>query len=402
MWGLDAGRILSPVGVASCYDPSAPPFPGQELRSLQLTMYDPGSAAYRYHSAANTAPGGRSVFARFDHTNPHCDLRQLDGDDDERAVLACFDDADVVHVHMNYDAFGRLQRWPRPDQLLVRHYHGSNAKLTAAADDESSVFNFALDQEVDAVLIGARLYHTRFHPAMHWLPIPVPAWDYERLALDFFVPREHRPNKCWRIAHSPTNSAIKGTMALQVAIDDLRIKGLPIELVLIQGKPHGEALALKATCDITFDSFWLGIQGSGLEGAAMGQAVIAGDPDVKAEYEREIGYCPYTYAKDFSEIGGVLERLLNDDQYRATEAERVQRYVHQVHDYPVVGARYWSIIAQELAKRAGAPKKRAPRPVPPHAAVERPEGKPVTRPRAREDERPRQRPIEQRIEQRHG
>jgi hypothetical protein len=165
-------------------------------------------------------------------------------------------------------------------------------------------------------------------------------------------PNTKRRNGIVRVAHSPTNWRIKGSLALQHAVLDLQAKGVPIELVEITNVPHATALAMKATCDITFDSFWLGIQGSGLEGAAMGQAVVAGDPEVKAEYESsEVGYCPYTYAKDFEEVKPVLERLVLDPAYRAAEAERVNRYVREWHDYPVVGQRYWAIVDAECIAR---------------------------------------------------
>ncbi len=49
-------------------------------------------------------------------------------------------------------------------------------------------------------------------------------------------------------------------------------QGIDIEPVLIENMEHGAALRLKASCDAVFDSFWLGMQGSGLEGAAMGKA----------------------------------------------------------------------------------------------------------------------------------
>ena len=74
------------------------------------------------------------------------------------------------------------------------------------------------------------------------------------------------------------------------AVDILRGKGLKIDLVMIQRQTHGKALAMKADADLTFDSFWLGIQGSGLEAASMGQMVVAGDESVRDLYvESEVG-----------------------------------------------------------------------------------------------------------------
>lgn len=348
-WSNADGRVLTPAGVESHYggDRRARP------RVLQLTRYDPGSAAYRYHSAFNSSrePGGVSAFVRYEDENPHCSLRQYDGILQREGVRRLANEADVLHVHMDYstlDAPFLLNQWhERGRQLLVRHYHGSQP----ADEKTNTLVENALDDREDAVQVGARLYHMRFSPRMYWLPIPVPVLDYEALARRHWTPPASRGGT-FRIAHSPTHWRIKGTMMLEHAVSDLRVmKGLPIELVMIQGKSHGEALAMKATCDATFDSFWLGIQGSGLEAACMGQAVVAGDASVKEEYEREIGFCPYTFAPGFDELKEVLERLVTDPSYHAFEAARVAGYVRRYHDYPAVGDRYWQIIAAERAAR---------------------------------------------------
>jgi len=56
------GRLLSPPEVPELYT-AAEPTEGA-LRVLQVTEYDPGSSVYRYHSAANTAPGVLSALVR--------------------------------------------------------------------------------------------------------------------------------------------------------------------------------------------------------------------------------------------------------------------------------------------------------------------------------------------------
>lgn len=347
LWDSSFGRILSPFEMSNYADASALP---ARPRSLQLTRYDPGSAVYRYHSAANCAPGGVSAFARFGHDNPYCDLRQYDATTDRAIVDALFDSADVVHVHMDYETIEHgLKRWPdRGRQMLVRHYHGSHPDNAEPVD---YVVKNSIDDELGAVHIGARLYHQRFSARMHWLPIPMPVDDYAALRARHFVPLEERANKRIRIAHSPTHPRIKGTIVLETYVNIMERQGLPVELVMIQDKPQAEALALKATCDITFDSFWLGMQGSGLEAACMGQVVIAGDDDVRREYEHEIGYCPYTFTRDAGDFPALLEQLVLDADLRTREAARVAAYVREYHDYPTVGARYWSILQRELEER---------------------------------------------------
>lgn len=350
-WTNPRGRILTPLETPSKYEVDRP---FARPRVLQLTRYDPGCSAYRYHSAMNSTllRQGTSAFVRYEHDNPHCDLRQYDGMLQREGTRRLFETADVVHVHMEYSTLSiahLMGRWPdRRRQLLVRHYHGSQPTIES---EPTVLVENAMDDNERAVQVGARLYHQRFSDRMHWLPIPMPVLDYVGLALEHWRPLEMRKRPVIRIAHSPTHAPIKGTIVLQTAISDLQLKGVPIELVMIQGKSHAEALALKATCDLTFDSFWLGIQGSGLEAACMGQAVIAGDPQVRDEYVRAIGHCPYTFVEGFEDLRSTIERLVTDESFRLQEARRVSQYVQAYHDYPVVGERYWSIIAAECAAR---------------------------------------------------
>src|SRR6185437_5820042 len=285
--------------------------------------------------------------------NPYCDLRQYDGFRHRIGVSNLFETADIVHVHMDYTTLeqGCMNRWPdRSKQLLVRHYHGSQGPESFKTDYR--LVQQALDEQVGAIQIGARLYHPRRYGAhIPWVPIPVPCADYAALRAKYWVPVEERPNKRIRICHSPTNERVKGTTQLDFVMFELMQKGWPIEYIKVMGKKHAECLKIKATCDITFDSFWLGIQGSGIEASAMGQPVIAGDSEVRDDYLDEIGECPYTFAKDHEDIVGVLERLVFDEAYRASEAARTRRYVEAYHDYLPVGRKYWRIITAALKER---------------------------------------------------
>lgn len=362
-WGQTFGRQLSPLCEPTIYGavPEARSIDPGALRVLQLTQYDPGSAAYRYHSAFNHAADvgetgdvvdATSAFVRYGEANPYCDLRQYDGNRQMLGVAKLFDTADVVHVHMDYTTLDDcMRRWPdRSRQLLVRHYHGSQSPESFNTDYR--LVQQALDDQSGALQIGARLYHPkRYGAQIHWVPIPVPTRDYAALRRKHWTPIEERPNKKVRICHSSTNFRVKGTIQLDIVMQDLMAKGLPVEYVRITNMKHADCLRLKASCDITFDSFWLGIQGSGLEAAAMGQAVIAGDSEVRDEYLEEFGECPYTFAKDHNDLPAVIERLVLDAIYRATEAMRTHAYVEQVHDYAAVGRKYWGIVNAALKER---------------------------------------------------
>jgi len=339
------GRTLSPNLVPSSYAPM--PYDPTALKVLQITAYDPGSSVYRYHSAANSVPGVVSALVRYGHTNKHCDLRQWDVEVDYDTIQLLYDTADVVHSHMNYYVLRNvLRQGTREDLIQALTYHGS-------VDPQNPMGSIQVneggnDDRMDAVVFGARPYHHRFK-IKHWLPIPMPVDDYQRLAVE-----EKVEGKAFRVAHSPTRRQIKGTIEFLRACDYLKMHlDINIEPVLIENMEHGAALRLKASCDAVFDSFWLGIQGSGLEGASMGKPVVAGDPEAQKDLLKLGIPVPWTVANDEYQLREVLAKLAKDRKFYAAEADRVHQYVRQYHDYPVVGKKYADILTE--AKRNGPP-----------------------------------------------
>lgn len=344
-WGAD-GRILAAEPCDA--RPYAQTPTDGALRILQGCGYDPGNAAYRHHSAVNEHTKHASAFVRFGHTNPFCDLRQIDGSEARRGVChktrTLMEQADVIHSHVDYMVQLKAgYRWrARDDQLVIRHYHGT--RWNAPVEQQWPRLNMLEDDIANVVLVGARFTLCATRPTrMQWVPIAIPVKRYRAM-----VPAERKPGP-FRIAHSPSRRDYKGTADLVAAVDTLRKKGLAIEIVMIERQTHGKALAMKADADLTFDSFWLGIQGSGLEAAAMGQMVVAGDADVRELYiGSEVGACPYTFADDRAQLAAILERAVTDPKWRAAEAKRVGKYVTAYHDYAAVASRYERIIANAM------------------------------------------------------
>jgi hypothetical protein len=326
------------------------------LKIVQGTGYDPGNAAYRFHTALNECTPHASAFVRYltRNNNPFRCPTQYNATVDPAMTRALLLDADVVHCHIDWilpQNVGLSHR-PRPGQLLVKHYHGtqfSGAKPVAASR-QVPMQHAEDDDAYAAVLVGARLTICALRPGrIQWLPITVPVARYAAM-----VPVTARdrpwPRRPFRVAHSPTKASIKGTREFVNAIKRLQAKGLSIEAVMIERKSHAEALKLKATADACFDSFALGIQGSGLEAAAMGQPVIAGDADVAALYEKEFGTVPYTFAPSLATLERALERFATDHAFYEAERQRVGQYVLEVHDYAAVATRYDAILATALGR----------------------------------------------------
>ena len=352
-WWQAEGRVLGVEG--GMLQPRATKEVDGALKIVQGCSYDPGSAVFRFHSAVNEHTKHASAFVRWADTNPHCSLRQYDAYQDAYAVREAVMQADVLHNHVAYYLQNNTKIQPKPHQLLIRHYHGS---ATGGRTNLEPVF----DTAKRAVLFGARLQlceegKDRFGLNMHWSPIPMPVQRYRALRDRTrkergWVPLEGiaTPERPLVVAHTPTNSKIKGTDAYRSAIQKLQKQGIPVVAEHIHGVKLEEALARQAMSDVMFDSFWLGIQGSGLQAGAMQLPVIAGDNDNRIIYERRIGSCPYTFADNEKQLMEVIELLAMDPNYRASQASRTAAYVQSYHDYVVVGAMYERSLSQVLGR----------------------------------------------------
>src|SRR6185503_16775111 len=303
--------------------------------------YDPGMVAYRLHTAINCTTPHASLLGSAAARNTFKALMQYDIQADAPQLRAALLEADVVHCHLDYGVVRGLLGGEEPElgrfahdtgRLLVIHHHGTMLRKMAA-------FYAHRDRELGALRLISNLELTKYGEGLRWLPNPVPCREYQELHA-----RVWEPHDTFRVAHSPSKRHLKGTEEFLAACERLQAAGLAIELFVNECVDHREALALKATCDAAFDSFWLGIQCSGLEAAAMGLPVIAGDPYVAAQYRSEVGAVPYTYANDGAELEAALRRLYEEGDFRLEESVRVQGYVERFHDEAAVALRYLDLL----------------------------------------------------------
>lgn len=318
----------------------------ESLRILQLTHYDPGMVAYRLHNGINCTTPHASVLGSAAARNPFRALMQYDTEADVLALGAALASADVVHCHLDYGVLRGLV----PGELgaasklppLVIHHHGSMLRKMAG-------FFAMRDRELGALRLISNLELTKYGQGLHWLPNPVPCAEYQALADRARDARE--ASERFRISHSPSKRHLKGTDEFLAACERLSLRGLPVEPVVIEGVGHREALEIKASCHAAFDSFWLGIQCSGLEAAAMGQPVIAGDAYVAAQYQALLGFVPYTYADTGAELEAAIQQLVESRDFRAEEAARVGAYCRRWHDEAAVALRYLNLLDEHMGWR---------------------------------------------------
>jgi len=299
----------------------------ESLRIAMLALRDDGMAPTRLHSALNRTTPHASLFWSA-REGPFGAEGQYQLPRDRQAAAHAMRDADVVHVHVNVPD-GVVIPQGKP---TVFHHHGSPLRRHPEP--------FAtLAAKHNALVLVSNLQLLTYAPNAIFLPNVMPVARYRRLRA-IANGTIDRSTETFRVAHSPSRPAIKGTDVFLRCCDRLKRRGYPIEPVLIQNVSHRESLAIKATCDAAFDAFWLGMQCSGLEAAAMGLPVIAGDQSVANRCRALYGSVPYTFADSEEELELVLKRMMDDADFRAVEADRVSRHVLEYHDESAVALAY--------------------------------------------------------------
>ncbi len=335
---MDNERALSAIPTSIMSDSAI-----GKRESLQIMMHayrDDGIAPSRLHTAINrTTPHSSILFkgrpGPFDVPEQYLVSRDL------MKMTTAVATADLVHFHGVMSPVKGI----RGNMPTVFHHHGTLYRNNATDYNR-------LAQERNALILLSNLElfdWTEGHTA-YFLPNTVPVSRYTELA------EIHRPNltvdQLFRIAHSPSHPEKKGTDKFLAVCAHLQSKGYPIEPVLIHGQTHRDTLRMKSTCHAMFDSFWLGMQCSGIEAAAMGMPVIAGDETVIKRYCEYFGEVPFTVAINEEQLEAQIARIVDDESFREDEAFRVHEYVQTFHDESAVALKYLDLLDTHFGWRS--------------------------------------------------
>jgi hypothetical protein len=253
--------------------------------------------------------------------------------------------ADVVHL--NQSLKGRTLFDPAGRIPVVVHHHGTEYRRSQEAIDESCRDAGAVQVAATLDLIGS--------PGVEWLPSVV---DLDRLA---GIRAGYRPGPTVRIMHSPTNRAIKSTDVVIATVERLRAQGLPVRLVLVERKPWGECINIKATADIVVDQLELGYGLNAIEAWAMGVPVIAGttNPTTRARMLETFGTLPFLEAAE-TNLGDAIEALVRDAQLRHVFGDTGRHHAERFHSPEAVVPRLEAVYHRAATSRAQRPRRRIP------------------------------------------
>ena len=228
-------------------------------------------------------------------------------------ALAEWRRADVVHVRDGFQAQAMLGA---PDRPTVIHHHGTQLRRKHAV-------LIPEQQRRGAVGLAATLDLLAYAPDdLVWAPA---LYDLDALA----AMRRPVEDEVLRIAHAPTNRAVKSTEAFLRAVRRLS-RELPVEAVLVERTAWADCLRRKAVADIYFDQVALGYGNNAIEAWGMGMPVVAGAaPETLDLMEERFGSLPFLLADEGSIYHAL--RALADPEARALWAERGRQHVERFH-----------------------------------------------------------------------
>jgi len=148
--------------------------------------------------------------------------------------------------------------------------------------------------------------------------------------VDGFQVRE-KENQNLRICHAPRNRLLKGTARIIEVCREMERKH-GVELVLIEGKPHEEALRLKSTCDIAIDQ--IGDKGGTGYGVNSLETLSMGIPTLTSftpEFEAFLPDHPFISVNQAT-LPGKLEQVIKNPELRRRKAVEGRRFVEKHHD----------------------------------------------------------------------
>jgi hypothetical protein len=319
------------------------------LKALVVGKYDPADVGGRFREAANKLGGLaiRSAHASEAYFEFPADIRWMPrrhGHPNNALVQQLADECDVIHLNNSHHAYNRL-RMHRLRKPALLHHHGTLFR-----------------NHPDGLLLAARQFHMlqcvstidlqrRAPDLLHWLPT---AYDLDAMAR---IRQEHRrpDDGKVRIVSCPTNRAIKSTDALEAAVAQLQAEGLPVELVIVTGRPWAESLSVKATADIYFDQVGLGYGCNAVEAWGMGIPVVAGADEwtlarMAQEWNVTQDALPFFDATE-STIADAIFELVQSDLLRQEYAGRGKAHAEKYHAEKPALARLAELYGMAMAKK---------------------------------------------------
>jgi glycosyltransferase involved in cell wall biosynthesis len=155
----------------------------------------------------------------------------------------------------------------------------------------------------------------------------------------------------FRILHSPSHPAAKGSPLILKAIQSLKGKGYPIELVLLHGKPNDEVMVEIERCDFVVDQVYsdFPLAGFATEAAWFGKPAVVGGYgfDYLKTFVPE-GMWPPSKTCHPAQIEQAIESLMVNREERLRLGAEAQMFVRKKWNTAEVARRYLRVIEGDV------------------------------------------------------
>jgi glycosyltransferase involved in cell wall biosynthesis len=247
-----------------------------------------------------------------------------------RAFARLLPRTDVFHFYFGLTLLPRRVQFPllrATQRKSIFHFLGSDIRGKSPAELEYA-------RAADARVVGS-------YDAIRWVPdaevIP-PGIDLRRYPVT-----AGRGGVRPLVVHAPSNRARKGTDAVEAACAEL-----PVDLEVIHGLPHEQAVEIYKRADIVVDQLnagWYGL--FAIEAMALGKPVVTFLHDEAGRRTEEAFGVEVPIVNATREtLRNVLRALVDSPDERARRGAASRAYVERVHDDERVADRLLDLYAR--------------------------------------------------------
>ncbi len=283
------------------------------MNILMLSINDPAGTAIQFCKALRRHTGHTARLVTLETRYTHAwekDLHLPDlGPEGLAEVERLFKQSDVFHFHMTSDEFTPFGPFLPADhmagKIVVHHHHGHDDYRK-----NPGKYRKKYQERGRRNILVSTPDLLRLFPEARWQPNLVPVQE------EALTPLPGKPDRPFRLCHSPTRKDLKNTDDLLAVLDGMRGQGGPdVEFDLIDDVPNVECLARKRRCHALFDHMqgYYGV--SSLEGLSQGLAVISGLDEWNASHVARFagtGDLPWVVARDRAGLKARIEELAAD------------------------------------------------------------------------------------------
>jgi hypothetical protein len=225
-------------------------------------------------------------------------------------------EARIATIHHFHNTTRTRKVAHAPHRPFLLHHHGTHYRDNAAKMNAEIA-----DSPVRAAATVSTLDLLDHGPNLTWIPS---ALDLTKTA-HYRKPQPLKGRKL-RVAHAPTDRAIKSTEAFLAACETANV-----EPVLIERKSWHDCQTIKGTADVFFDQCLLGYGNNAIEAWAMGIPVIAGGaPDTLTKMRHEFGALPFFETTEDTIADALI--AMRDETTRHTWATHGTTHANRWHD----------------------------------------------------------------------